>query len=96
MGRKGKVIQSPPAKLSETRPFTNTSDMLILQSIIEDRASIREIAVLLGRDPEEIRERIIFLKRSGRLKQIHKSLMQAKGVYAMKYIRRKKMHQKEG
>lgn len=70
---------------SELREFTDTSDMLILQSIVEDRTTIRQIAELLGRDPRKVAQRIDFLKMTGGFKKIHKKLMRSNGPYAVRY-----------
>ena len=77
-------------KPEEQRPFTLDSDIIILQMLVEDKATAVEIAVMLGRDAKLVAERIKYLKESGRLQKIHKMLIARKGLYAMKYMGKKR------
>lgn len=76
-------------KPKEQRPFTLDSDIIILQMLVEDKATAAEIAVMLGRDAKSVVERIKYLKESGRLQKIHRMLIDRKGLYVIKFAKKK-------
>ncbi|RCX20897.1 hypothetical protein DFR58_10199 [Anaerobacterium chartisolvens] len=73
------------------RPFTIDTDILILQLMVEDKATPKQTALFLGRDVEQVEEHINFLQSSGRANIIHKYLMGHKGVYARRYAKMKRV-----
>lgn len=83
-------VEHPAAPV---RPYTRTSDMLIVQFMNEDGFSVAELARQLNRDPEDLREHMGQAIKQGTFRRIHKAMMEFGGVYATKMRKRAK---KEG
>ena len=81
-------IWCPRNRPADKRPFTEVSDMLILEMLVEDNASAREISEMLDRDQEDVAKRIRYLKKSEKLRGIHEKLMAYNGYYARKFLKK--------
>lgn len=79
-----KVKAAGSANLPPIRPYTYTTDVLIVQFANEDGCSVAEIARHLARDPEDLKKHIAEAVKRGTFRRLHRAMMAYGGIYALK------------
>lgn len=73
---------------SKKRQYTPASDMLILQLLVEDGYSVHEVASALNRDADDLKAHLFELVKTGKLRKLHRRLLNYGGIYAVRYRKR--------
>jgi hypothetical protein len=77
------------------RPYTDTSDALIVQMINEWGYKPAQIAYVLYRDKDDVARHIQELRQTGKFQQIHQTLLDTGSLYAIR-VNKQQRNQKTG
>ena len=66
------------------RPFTEDTKMLIVIFINERRLTFKQMAFMLNRDENDLRNKVKVMRAGGEFHRIHLGLMEYEGLYSLK------------